>query len=207
MNEIEFIRKQLATERSHRAAVRAACAEALSRPAGSPRDLDFLLACADYLVYGVGRSNAQDQAHCELLRVRLATDSAIDPGLLTDLEQLLQASRRDLEPLASARAALLAGSVDDAALVAALRVHVARDDAALARRRHALQHLLESHYGITDWRRASAVDADAIVEERERYSRVSSRLPEGIDLAALGSEASTAVAPAAARETARNAGR
>lgn len=190
MNELEFIRRQVSTERSHMAAVRSACSAALAQSADERVAGDFLLACASYLVFVVGRFNAQDQAHADQIRPRLPADAARDRATLDDLDQTLSASRDALEALAAALRRHETGASDDAALVAALRSYLSFYSNVLASRRHALQHLFEAHYTVADWRAASAVDADSILEERQRYSRVASLLPDGIALAALASDAS-----------------
>jgi hypothetical protein len=41
-------------------------------------------------------------------------------------------------------------------------------------RRDAIDSLQQAHLRVTDWRAVSFVDADSIVEERTRYSRVQS---------------------------------
>ncbi len=189
MNELEFIRNQVATERSHMAAVRGACAAALLQPADPPPDLDFLVACASYLVFSIGRFNAQDQAHCELLRPRLPATAADDQRTLADLEQTLAANRTAISQLATALAALQSGTGGEAGFSAALRAYLSFYANELASRRHALRHLFDAHYGVAEWRRASAVDADSILEERDRYAQVAGRLPEGIVLGAPGAEA------------------
>jgi hypothetical protein len=191
VNELEFIRHQVSTERSHMAAVRGASAAALAQPAEERPALDFLQACASYLVFIVRRFNAQDQAHCDLLRQRLPADAGRDRATLDDLDRTLAASRQALDALATAlqrREAAGDGSEDDA-WVAALRSYLSFYSNVLAGRRHALQHLFEAHYTVADWRAASAVDADSILEERQRFSRVVDLLPDGIALAAPASDA------------------
>jgi len=189
VNELEFIRSQVSTERSHMAAVRSACAAALALAADPRPDIDFLAACAGYLIFSVGRFNAQDQAHCGLLRPRLPADAARDLATLDELEQTLGMSRKAIEPLATALGTLESGTGDAAEFTAALRTYLSFYSGVLAPRRHALRHLFDAHYGIADWRAASAVDADSILEERERYARVADLRPGGIALGAQGTDA------------------
>jgi hypothetical protein len=183
VNELEFIRRQVSTERSHMAAVRSACAAALAREDGATRDPAFLEACAEYLVFVVGRFNAQDQAHCDLLRPRLEAADAEGRATIDDLLQALAASREAIGRLATAVAAHGAGTLGDAPFVEALREYLGFYSRVLATRRHLIHHLFDRHYGIAEWRRASAVDADSILEERDRYARVADCLPEGLSLA------------------------
>lgn len=165
------------------AAVRSACAAALARDAGAEPDPEFLDACARYLVFVVGRFNAQDQAHCELLAPRLDAADAASRALVEDLLQALAASRAAIERLAATLAARDSGAASDAQFAESLRDYLGFYARVLATRRHSIHHLFERHYGIADWRRASAVDADSILEERERYARVAACLPDGISLA------------------------
>ena len=191
MNELEFIRRQVSIERSHMAAVRGACAAALALPRDERPGTDFLQACAGYLVFAVGRFNTQDLAHCDRLRAHLPVDAAQDRATLDDLDRTLAASRKAIDALAAAlRDREAAGDAgDDDAFVAALRGYLSFYSNVLAGRRHALQHLFEAHYAVADWRAASAVDADSILEERQRYARVADLLPDDISLAAGASDA------------------
>ncbi|MFO1428044.1 MAG: hypothetical protein U1F11_13935 [Steroidobacteraceae bacterium] len=71
MNELQYIRAQVALERGHMASVRLACQQALALPEGAlpPAELaDFCTRCAQYLVFIGRRFNAQDQAHADQLR-------------------------------------------------------------------------------------------------------------------------------------------
>jgi hypothetical protein len=183
VNELEFIRRQVSIERSHMAAVRSACAAALARDGGTAPDPEFLEACARYLLFVVGRFNAQDQAHCDLLRPRLDAADVEGRETIDDLRQALAASREAIGRLAAAVESRGAGTRDDSSFVEALREYLGFHARVLATRRHSIHHLFDRHYGIAEWRLASAVDADSILEERERYARVVGCLPEGLSLA------------------------
>ena len=183
MNELEFLRRQIATERGHMAAVRSACAASLAQP-DVPPDPGFLESCADYLVYVVSRFNDQDEAHASLLRPRLDATDAAGRAVIDDLLATLAANREAIGRLCQALEARRAGDPDDGRFIDALRNYLTFYASVLATRRHALQPLFDRHYGIAEWRLASRVDADSIIEERERYARVADRLPEGVVLAA-----------------------
>lgn len=186
MNEIELIRAQVSTERSHMAAVKNACRAALESAdrgmIGAEALRDFCAACADYLVLSVGRFNAQDAAHCEVLRPRLGADDAADRRTLEDLEHTLALSREALARLEATLRAYRQGSASAPQLVAACREYVRFFDGVLARRRHAIAHLYDRHYGVAEWRRVSFVDADSILAERSRFATVQGALPPGIAL-------------------------
>lgn len=204
MNELEFLRQQIATERGHMAAVRSACATALEQ-SDAPPDLEFLGHCADYLVFIVARFNAQDRAHAEQIRPRLGAGDDAGRQAIDDLLGALEQSRAAIARLGTVVGDWRGGRAADAALVAALREYLAFYASVLATRRHSLQPWFDAHYGIAEWRRAAGVDADSILEERERYGRVADSLPEGLSLApsqpsatALRAAARSAAGPTAA---------
>jgi len=199
VNELEFLRQQIATERGHMAAVRSACATALEQ-AGTPPDPEFLGHCADYLVFIVARFNEQDRTHAGQIRPRLDVGDDAGRRAIDDLLGALEQSRAAISRLATAAADWRGGRADDAALVAALREYLAFYASVLATRRHSLQPWFDAHYGIAEWRRAAGVDADSILEERERYARVADSLPEGLSLAP--SQSSATALRAAARSAA-----
>ena len=120
MNELEFLRQQIATERGHMAAVRSACATALEQ-AGTPPDPEFLGHCADYLVFIVARFNEQDRTHAGQIRPRLDVGDDAGRRAIDDLLGALEQSRAAISRLATAAADWRGGRADDAALVAALR--------------------------------------------------------------------------------------
>ena len=185
MNELQLIRDQVATERRHMGEVAGACREALERSPAGDTSLDELCqAAAAYLVWIAGRFNAQDQAHCDLLRPRLTADDAADHRILDDLEATLRENRVAIGRLDAALQARQAGRMHAAEFVGACRDDLRFYDDVLLQRRHVIHHLFDRHYGIEEWRRASLVDADSIVEERSRYARVRTKLPPGVELVA-----------------------
>lgn len=177
MDEAAFLRHQVSTERRHMAEVKNAARAALAGSAATHGDARgqlsrFAAEAVAYLSFIMQRFNAQDQAHCELLRPRIAPADARNLALLDDLEATLVLSRRALAALGAA-----------ANPIEGLRTYVVFFDEVLAVRRHVIAHLFDAHYSIEDWRQASFVDADSIQEERDRYRAVESALPEGVALA------------------------
>ncbi|MGD9599053.1 MAG: hypothetical protein AB7G76_05580 [Steroidobacteraceae bacterium] len=159
MDELTLLRDQVATERRHFAAVKEACRAAL-QAGGDPAGLAHTCRAAiAYLVYGARRLHAQDHAHVLLLRPRIAPGDTASHRLLDDLAATLERSRAALQALESAP--------DPVPGVAAFLDFV---DEVLGRRRHGLEALFQAHYSLDDWRAASFVDADSILEERERYA-------------------------------------
>ncbi|MCS6947260.1 MAG: hypothetical protein NZM12_06565 [Steroidobacteraceae bacterium] len=176
MNETEFLRRQIETERAHMAAVCRALDAALEQPAADPIVERFVRAAARYLVFVSERFNRQEQAHCEILSARLAAEAQTERRLLADWSDTL---RRN-----AAAVAAVASSLDAAAdnLADACRRYLRFYRDSLAQRLHLTRHLPEQLYGLREWRRAAGLDADSIWRERELYSAVCAQLPPGIAL-------------------------
>ena len=153
MNELQLIRNQLTAERNRAAELAAAIT---AHGAGSA----FREACVDYLVFVLTRFEERDQMLADLLRARFAEWDATRKALQAALARP-GASREALAKL-------------EAALGGAPSEFAAYFDGPWRMRRDAIDSLQEAHLRITDLRAVSFVDADSIVEERTRYSRVQS---------------------------------
>lgn len=180
MNELEFVRQQVSTERSHMGATRAALAAALAADYPQGTLTPFVNAAAVYLVFVVRRFNRQDLEHCSMLTPLVPASDAEDRAALVDLSETLRLSSGAVDKLAAA----LPGT--PAELLAACRDYNRFYTDVLVKRRHAIYHLFERHYGIENWRRASFVDADSILAERDLYAAVAATLPKGIELRSPG---------------------
>ena len=177
MNELEFLRTQIRLERQHMVEVRKNLEVALARPVPQmQRDAieRFCTAAARYLVFIVKRFNAQDQIHCQQLRPNIAGGDHDNEDALAALECLLARSR---VAIASLQAALPGpGAADAQTSGMALRHACAeylqfyRDE--MLQRNSTLTALFERHYGTTEWRSASLLDADAVLQERQLYAAV-----------------------------------
>lgn len=189
MNELQYIREQVRTERRHMAEVRLALTSALDAGFVAPILLPFCAAGARYLVFIVKRFNAQDQLHCDQLQPHLAPEDVENRESLQQLTQTLARSREAIGKLDLALRSCATGTAEET-LRSACSSYLAfyRDE--LATRRNSLYPLLERHYGVAEWRRASLVDAESILEERALYGAVQASLPEGIELKSGGRPAS-----------------
>jgi hypothetical protein len=201
MDELRFLRTQVALERSHMASVRRACADALALPADriAATVLDeFCMRCAAYLVFIVARFHAQDQAHCDQLRPLLDADALTHREALDDLDRTLAQSRVALDALSDALRERMAAPPQDSAAARAFiescRSYLSFYDRVLARRRHALSPLIEQHYRMAEWRTASMVTADSVFEESDRYAQVAASLPAGVALQTLEQRAAARAA-------------
>jgi hypothetical protein len=186
MNEIQLIRQQLAAEREHASAVANACATALGRPNVVALSSDWALqefrqACVDYLVRVLTWFEERDQRLTELSHARFAPGDvarrALDDALVGRGR-----SREALEKLeaavACAAAQLPGGAAQESWLEFAQFYNSAWNG-----RRDALDAWLAANSRIIDWRLIAGIDADSILEERKRYSRVAATLPSGASLA------------------------
>ena len=183
MNEVELIRRQLAVERQHAAAVSQACASALAAAASQGPDRlapleAFRQASVEYLVWILSRFEEREQVFQDLVRNRLAAD---DPNRRA-VETAFALPGTSREALARLETALGATGGNDTATrwTDFLRFF----SSAWSTRRDEIDRLFERQAKITDWRTVSDIDADSIVDERSRYARVKATLPDGIEIQA-----------------------
>jgi hypothetical protein len=193
MDEIQLIRNQLAAQRQHASAVANACARALE-PAGTHELAggslgEFRQACVDYLVCVLAWFEERDQRLSDFARVASA-----DAARRT-LEEALGRPGRSREALEKLEKAV-AGARDNGDTAAAHGTQQSWQEFARYfngvwnARRDAIDALLAQALRASDWRAVAGIDADSILEERQRYARVR---------AALAPDASLAELPAAAR--------
>lgn len=189
MDELSFIREQVRTERRHMGEVRRALAQVLREApvtgtgrgteTGADRGATFIAAAASYLVFIVQRFNAQDQQHCELLRPRLPAN---DASALAAVDSLAATLARSREAVAALQQVVQGGAADQ--LRAAATAYLEFHERELLPKGSSLSPWMEKLYGAADWRRASMVDAESILEERARYDALRAALPPGIELTA-----------------------
>ena len=178
MNEVELIRRQLGVERQHAADVARACANALvaAGPEGpDPLTEVFRQASVDYLVWILSRFEEREQVFHDLVRSRLAAD---DPSRRA-VESAFALPGTSREALAKLETALGATGGTDTATrwTEFLRFF----GSAWSTRRDEIDRLFERQAKITDWRTVSDIDADSIVDERNRYARVKATMPAEIE--------------------------
>jgi hypothetical protein len=175
MNETQLIRRQLALEREHLAAVAQACAQGLQAAArhSAPGSAlaPFQQACAAYLACVLSWYAARDRRLWDLA----AGLGPEDPRCATVNEILARSGDSDE---AQAR---LAAAGDDAARWPQLVQFL---EGPWSARRDALEELLAHDSRVSDWRQIGGIDADGMLEERTRFARVASLLPTGVSLAA-----------------------
>jgi hypothetical protein len=179
MNEVELIRHQLALERAHLGAVATACANAMQDEAAAAAGGDsfgqFRRASVEYLACVLAWFEERDQRLTELLQARFAPN---DPARRA-LEEVLARHGRSREVLAKLEAAC-PGST--AAGRQGWREFAEFFNGIWSTRRDALDALLASDSRATDWRTFAGIDADSILEERQRYAQVSALVPPGVVL-------------------------
>lgn len=184
MNELEILRSQLVAEQSHAAEVANACAVA-SESTGAvaaPQEAIALFreACVSYLVWVLARFEERDQTLSELLASRQSNPNGTAAASTRHLASLIARSGTSREALSRLEAALAAGESQTAG--ASWREFARFFNSAWAPRRAALERALAEHLGVADWRTVCAIDADSMVEERNRYTRIVAQLPAGIEL-------------------------
>jgi hypothetical protein len=161
MNEIELIRAQLNVERQHASAVAQACASA--RAAGA--------ASVEYLAWSLSRFEEREQVVHDLVRQRFAAE---DPTRRA-MESALGLPGSSREVLAKLERALNTGpaarSGPASAVAAAWSEFLQLFAGPWSTRRDEIDRLFAAHAKITDWRKVAAIDADSIVDERNRWTR------------------------------------
>ena len=177
MNEVELIRRQLGVERQHAAEVSRACASALAAAStpGAAALAAFRQASVEYLVWILSRFEEREQVFHDLLRGRLAAD---DPNRRA-VEAAFALPGTSREALAKLETALGATGATDT--VSGWTEFLRFFSSAWSARRDEIDRLFERQAKIADWRIVSDIDADSIVDERNRYARVKATLPAGTE--------------------------
>ena len=152
----------------------------------APANADFLLACADYLGYIIGRFTAQGRANVERLGPRVAAAGDEEGArIVADIA-------RTLGETESALAGLLAGA--DACrnqpedglpqLLAAGRRFVAFYDAVLASRKDPAQQIIDRHFSSAEyWALTNDVTSESVATEAALFQRVAQLAPAGVPVA------------------------
>lgn len=178
MNEVELIRRQLGVERQHAADVARASANALVA-AGSegpdPLTEVFRQASVDYLVWILSRFEEREQVFHDLLRSRLAAD---DPSRRV-VESAFALAGTSREALAKLETAL--GATGGTETATRWTEFLRFFSSAWSARRDEIDRLFERQAKIADWRTVADIDADSIVDERNRYARVKATMPAEIE--------------------------
>lgn len=185
MNEVELIRAQLSLERQHAAAVSHTLSAAAAQGEQRLAALDaFRDASVDYLAWILSRFEEREQVFHDLIRARLSNDDA-NRHAVESAFALRGTSREALTKLESALGAserqATSSNMGQAARWADFLLFF---DGPWSARRDALDKLFAQQAKVVDWRTVSDIDADSILEERNRYARVRATLPEGVELPA-----------------------
>jgi len=184
MNELEIIRSQLAVEQTHAAEVVNACAAAFgstgAAPAPSEATALFREASVSYLVWVLARFEERDQTLSELLASRQSLANGTVAASARHLASLVSRAGTSREALSRLEAALGAG--ESPAARAGWQEFGRFFNSAWTPRRAALEGALTEHLDVADWRAVCAIDADSILDERNRFGRVAAALPAGMEL-------------------------
>jgi hypothetical protein len=171
MNELGIIRTQLTVEQAHATEIANACAQAT----GQFRD-----ACVGYLVWILARFEERDQTLSELFAARQSPGNDTVAAIARQIANLVSRSGTSREALSRLEAALAAGESPGAR--AAWEEFGRFFNSAWGPRRAALAAALAQHLSVAEWRRVCAIDADSILDERNRFGCVVAELPPGVEL-------------------------
>ncbi|MBK7250358.1 MAG: hypothetical protein IPI06_05630 [Gammaproteobacteria bacterium] len=186
MNELQFLRNQLGLEDRHFEDVRRVCEAGIAAGFEQTRLDELCRTGVRYLCVVGERIGQREHAHVALLRARLAPDDAPSRGIVSELESAARARGLVLAALARALEHRRADELSAVEFLATCREQFAALDAPHTRRPHMIGHLLDRHYRMADWRHAAHIDADTILDERERYGRVRAKLPRSLELGSGG---------------------
>lgn len=184
MNELEIIRSQLAVQLTHAGEVVNACAAAFGST-GAPAPSSeatalFREACVSYLVWVLAQFEERDQTLSDLLASRQSTANAAAAASARQLANLISRSGTSREALARLEAAFAAG--ESSAAGASWQEFARFFNSLWAPRRAALAAALTQHLSVADLRAVCAIDADSILDERNRLARLVAQLPPGVEL-------------------------
>ncbi len=162
MNEVQLIRRELAAQRRHARDIEASWSARLG-------DINTHNSEAynSYFLFILGMESKRIQSHLERLRIRSDLSKAE--------HALLELCGGEFETLTAARAPSSPRSASASGSAATVTADtLARNVESLNRLSMLLQQLdaiAESRYGVEDWRSASHLDADSILEERRLRRR------------------------------------
>jgi hypothetical protein len=186
MNEVELIRAQLATERRHAALVANACVTALEDPASQLDGLAltaFCQTCVEYLVWVLTRFEERDQALLDLGYSRPGGEDR-----RRALQLILGRPGKSREALTRLQTALDRTVADPAtpgtSLQGPWREFAQFFNVDWTARRGALDELFGHTATVSEWRTMARIDADSILDERNRFARVQAAAPPDIQLQA-----------------------
>ena len=175
------LREQIGKERDRLVLVRKSLTASLDQttPHG-PEYVPFYVAVAKYIEASMGRLHAQDMRMGELLPERAAGMDAEVKGLLRDVEERLEGSRKNLQALAGARQVLEAKGASALKNFEA----VARTYTEYIRSRMGHQKapsdLAMKLFTEADWTYMAGATPQDIALEQQLYDRVLAAIPPGV---------------------------
>lgn len=173
MNELDFLRAQVAREQERLLGILAESVAALAASGMPPRAAaTHALATGAYLRFAGRRALARDRAHAQRLETRTLPGDAATIEALAALRAGFAERERSLQALDDALERQAAGAPSAEEILAHAIRAASRAHDGLPRRWHALEPALLHHYVIEDWRATTRIDADGILEERALHAAV-----------------------------------
>lgn len=155
MNELDFLRAQVAREHGNLLAI-----------LESPRTG----ASAAYLLFAIRRALSRDRAHAARLETRILPGDAAAIEAIAALRSGFAERERSLAALEDALAPRLPEESGQIGRLVAAIDAAAQAHGGLAERWAALEPTLLHHYLIEDWRSTTLIDADSVLEERTLHA-------------------------------------
>lgn len=148
-----------------------------------PPDPAFLLACADYLGWVVGRFIAQGRANVERLQPRvMAARDEEGRRTIADIAATLDRTEAALGDLVAGAEAWRSGATNGlASLLASGRRFAAFYNAVLASRKDPAQQVIDRHFGQAEyWELTDDVTPGSVADEADLFARLVRLAPASI---------------------------
>jgi hypothetical protein len=179
MNIQEEIQHYRNTERRHMIAAKDALQQGAPRLAGgNAHDVDFVLACVNYLDYIMSRFVQQGHANTARLRELVPADDADDQRILADIESTLDQTGKRLEVLRSASGQFQSGGTVPEEFQGACGEFLDFYNRVLARRKDPAQAIIQKHIDSDNyWQQTNDVSVESIETEQKLFKKIKQLSP------------------------------
>ena len=182
MNTQEEIQYYRNTERRHMIEVKDALGHGVPRLAeGDTQDLEFVLACVEYLGYILNRFVRQGHANMARLREVVPDDDADDQRILADIEDTLDDTYKQIESLISVTGEFQSGDIDLDKFKDACEHFLNYYNTVLAQRKNPAQEIIQKHIDEnTYWQNTNDVTDEGIETEQAMFGKIKRLTPTGL---------------------------
>lgn len=172
------------TERRHMIAAKNALQNGLEQlDDGGSVDVDFVLACVQYLDYIIGRFVEQGRGNTSRLREFVPADDAADQRILGDIESTLALTTDQLAALRLATARFREGLAEIEKFRGACDEFLNFYNSVLAQRKDPAKSIIQKYIDPdTYWARTNDVTPESIKTEQALFVTIRKRAPDGFQI-------------------------